>query len=118
MAKKKESAPESGSRQLYEMKPEEVIAMLNEQGKSYREKIMEKPDTDSSVYFKDFSDDELFNLFFGLDFVSKSDYAVKSNLSEKLDDREAINYLYEASYTEMQSRLGSVLYGPEYIMNL
>jgi lipocalin len=115
MAKKEKPASEAGSRQLYEMNTEETIAMLNEKSKDYREKNSK---SDAEDFFADFSDDDLFNLFFGFDFVYKSDYAVKSKLSEKLEDIESANHLYEASYLEMQKRLGSELYGPEYFMNM
>jgi hypothetical protein len=122
MAKKEQDNAESGSRQIYEMDNDQILAMLNEQSKKFRVEILDKDFSDSAVeeYFseKNYSDDDLFNLFFGLDFINKSDYAVNNKLADKLEDRESANYLYEGAYHQMQKRLGSELYGSEYVVNL
>jgi hypothetical protein len=118
MAKKKDA----GSRQLYEMNSEEIVVLLNEKTADFHEKFLSDPDKpfDIGDYLseKNISDDDLFNLFFGFDFINKSDYAVQNKIVEQIENRTSANLLYEALYHEMQTRLGSELYGSEYIVNL
>jgi hypothetical protein len=122
MAKKEKPASESGSRQLYEMNAEEIVVLLNEKITDFHNTLLGDPEKPFAIgdYLseKNISDDDLFNLFFGFDFINRSDYAVQNNIADQIENQTSGNLLYEALYHEMQTRLGSELYGSEYIVNL
>lgn len=114
MAEDQTPTPEvAGIKDIFDSTPEEIIAVVNEKVSDYIKRVAHNLEIPSHEWTSpaNLSDDDLFNLFFAFEFLTRTDEG--KALAVSLEPEYGL--LQEALIAEMEDRTGLQYGGPELI---
>jgi hypothetical protein len=108
---------DNNPKSIADLSAEEIVALVNEEGKKYNEAV-ENEDTTLGTYFNEdaFDDNAITTLFLAYDVILNSDYGIE-NLKDQLEP--GVELAFEGVQYEFKRRLGYAdPYGNSSVINL